>query len=155
MSFFRGNLIATLFKVIHISGCLTWFCCFFCFFVFCITPIILTARCWTFTSPCPSLLQGVKQSSIQLDPSFPSKELSDGLRVWVSVCVLSHVQLCHFMNCSLPGSSVHEIFQARILEWVAISYSRGSSWPRNWTRVSWISCIGRRILYHYGKEYTG
>ena len=40
------------------------------------------------------------------------------------------------MDCSLPGSSVHGIFQARILEWVAISSSRGSSWPRDWTWVS-------------------
>ncbi|CAM9325162.1 unnamed protein product [Rangifer tarandus platyrhynchus] len=39
-------------------------------------------------------------------------------------------------DCSLPGSSVHGIFQAKILEWVAISYSRGSSQPRNRTRVS-------------------
>ena len=46
------------------------------------------------------------------------------------------------MNCSLPGSSVHGIFQARILEWIA--HSRGSSWPRDRTRVS---CIGRWILY--------
>ena len=36
----------------------------------------------------------------------------------------------HPMDCSLPGSSVHEIFQARVLEWVAISFSRGSSGPR-------------------------
>ena len=48
------------------------------------------------------------------------------------------------MDCSLPGSSVHEILQARILEWVAISISRGSSWPRGQTCVS---CIGRQILY--------
>ena len=40
------------------------------------------------------------------------------------------------MDCSLPGSSVHGIFQARILEWVAISSSRGSSWPRDRTQVS-------------------
>ena len=38
--------------------------------------------------------------------------------------------LCDPMDCSLPGSSVHEVSQARILEWVAISISRGSSWPR-------------------------
>ena len=44
------------------------------------------------------------------------------------------------MDCSLPGSSVHGISSARILEWVAISFSKGSSWPRNWTQVS---CIGR------------
>ena len=43
------------------------------------------------------------------------------------------------MDCSLPGSSVHGIFQARILEWIAISFSRGSSQPRDWTRVSHIA----------------
>ena len=56
--------------------------------------------------------------------------------------------LCDLMNCSPPGPSVHGIFQARILEWVAISYSRGSSQPRDWTLSSCISCIGRWILYH-------
>ena len=45
-----------------------------------------------------------------------------------------------------PGSSVHGIFQARILEWVAISSSRGSSQPRDW---ACISCVGRWILYHW------
>ena len=40
------------------------------------------------------------------------------------------------MNCSLPGLSVHGIFQARVLEWVAISFSRGSSWPKDWIWVS-------------------
>ena len=44
--------------------------------------------------------------------------------------------LCDPVDCSPPGSSVHRILQARILEWVAISFSRGSSWPRDWTRVS-------------------
>ena len=43
------------------------------------------------------------------------------------------------MDCSLPGSSVPGISQARILEWVAMPSSRGSSWPRNWTRVSYIA----------------
>ena len=52
------------------------------------------------------------------------------------------------MDCSLPGSPVHGIFQARILEWVTISSSRGSSQPRDWTLVTCVSCIGRRILYH-------
>ena len=44
--------------------------------------------------------------------------------------------LCDLMDCSLPGFSIHGIFQARILEWVAISFSRGSSWPRDRTWVS-------------------
>ena len=45
------------------------------------------------------------------------------------------------MDCSPPGSSVHRILQARILEWAAISYSRGSSWPRDWTHVSCIAGV--------------
>ena len=44
--------------------------------------------------------------------------------------------LCDPMDCSLPGSSLHGILQARVLEWVAIAFSRGSSWPRDWTQVS-------------------
>ena len=44
-------------------------------------------------------------------------------------------------SCSLPGSSVHKILQARILEWVAIPSSRGSSWPRDQTRVSCIAGV--------------
>ena len=43
------------------------------------------------------------------------------------------------MDCSLPGSSIHGIFQARVLEWVAISFSRGSSWPGDRTQVSRIA----------------
>ena len=44
--------------------------------------------------------------------------------------------LCDPMDCGSPGSSVHGILQARILEWVAMPSSRGSSWPWNWTHVS-------------------
>ena len=57
--------------------------------------------------------------------------------------------LCNHMDFSPPGSFVHEIFQARILEWVAISYSRGSSQPRDQTCNCGVSCIGRQILYHW------
>ena len=51
--------------------------------------------------------------------------------------------LCDPMDYSLPGSSVQGILQARILEWVAISSSRGSSQPRDQTYISYVSCIGR------------
>ena len=51
--------------------------------------------------------------------------------------------LCHPMDCSLPVSSVHGIFQARTLEWVAIIFSRRSSQPRDWSQVSHI--VGRRF----------
>ena len=65
------------------------------------------------------------------------------------VCLLNYVWLfaTPWRDCSLPGSSVHGIFQARIREWVAIPFSRGSSQPRDWTHISFISCIGRQILY--------
>ena len=58
--------------------------------------------------------------------------------VCVCACVLSCVWLCNFMDCSPPDSSVHGIFQARILEWVAMLSSRGSSQPRDQTCVSYI-----------------
>ena len=55
--------------------------------------------------------------------------------------------LCNPMACSPPESSVDGIFQASILDWVAISYSSTSSRSRDWTCFSYISCIGRQILY--------
>ena len=58
--------------------------------------------------------------------------------------------LCDSMDCSLPGCSAHGIFQARILEWVAISFSRRSSQPRDWTQVSHI--VGRRFTIWATKE---
>ena len=66
------------------------------------------------------------------------------------VCVLtpfSHVSLWPFGPYSPPGSAVHGLLQARILEWVAISSSRGSSPPRNGASVSYISCLGMWVLY--------
>ena len=55
-------------------------------------------------------------------------------------------QLCNPIDYSPPGSSVHRILQARILEWVAISFSEGSSRPRDQTRIS---CVGGRFLTAY------
>ena len=69
-----------------------------------------------------------------------------GLYEWRGCAVLCRVRLCDPMDCSSPGSSVHGILQARILEWVAISFSRGSSWPRDQTHIP---CIGRQILSHW------
>ena len=53
-----------------------------------------------------------------------------------------------------PGSSVHGISQARILEWVAISFSKGSSWPRVRTCISGVFYIGGQILYHWATRET-
>ena len=65
-------------------------------------------------------------------------------------CVLSRfscVWLCDFMDCSLPGSSDHGILQTGILEWVAMSSSRGISPPRDQTHISWVSLHYGQILY--------
>ena len=56
--------------------------------------------------------------------------------------------LCDPVDCGLPGSSVHGILQARTMDWVAISSTRGSSQSRYWTCISNVSCIGRQVLYH-------
>ena len=54
--------------------------------------------------------------------------------------------LCDPMDWSQPGSSVHGILWTRILEWVVMPSSRGSTWPRAWTSVSCISCITGRFF---------
>ena len=68
---------------------------------------------------------------------------------WVKIAQ-SCPTLCDPVDCSLPGSSVHGILQARILEWVAISFSRGSSRPGDQTRVSRIA--GRRFTIWATRE---
>ena len=70
-----------------------------------------------------------------------------GLSEKVHICVCSFTHSCltlyDSMDCSLPGSSVHGILQARILEWVAMPSSRGSSQPKDG------NCIGTQVLYHF------
>ena len=68
---------------------------------------------------------------------------SDQIRSVTQSCLI----LCSPVNCSPSGFAIHGIFQARILEWVAISFSRGSFWASDSTQVSCIF-IGRWILYH-------
>ena len=71
------------------------------------------------------------------------------LYCYTRVCCLvaqSRLTLFDPVDCSPPDSSVHGISQARILEWVAISFSRGSSQPRCQTHIS---CVGRWVLYHW------
>ena len=83
-------------------------------------------------------------------------ELQFAHAIWsVSACI-GHARsvdqscptLCNPMDYSLPGFFVHEILQARILECVAIPFSRGSSRPRDQTCISYVFCIGRQVLYH-------
>ena len=60
----------------------------------------------------------------------------------------SYPTLCNLAVCSWPGTSVHGILQARTLQWVAMPSCGGSSRPRDQTHVSYVSCIGRRVLYY-------
>ena len=60
----------------------------------------------------------------------------------------SRLPLCDPMDCSHPGFSICGILQARILQWVAMPSSRGSSRSRDQTQVSYVSCIGRWVLFH-------
>ena len=71
-----------------------------------------------------------------------------GVRLVLVLSRFGCLTLCNPVDCSLQGSSVHGISQARIPEWVAISFSRGSFQPRDGTHVSYISCIGSWVLYH-------
>ena len=70
-----------------------------------------------------------------------------GSRVCVCAQSLSCVRLCNPMNHCPPDFSVHGILQARILEWVAISSSRGSSWPRDRIHISYVSCLSRQVFF--------
>ena len=80
------------------------------------------------------------------------------LCVYVHVRLLGSVLLFPTHGLLLPGSSVHGIFQLRILKWVAISSSRISSQTRDQTLLSWVFCIGRQIffqlLHHLGSPYS-
>ena len=71
-----------------------------------------------------------------------------GSIVLVGACLVAQscLTFCDFLDRSPPGSSVHGIFQARIVEWFAISFHRGSSQPRDQTRVSCVSCIAGRFF---------
>ena len=91
-----------------------------------IAALFTTAKIWK-QPKCPSISERLKKMCYICT---------------VEYCVLSHSVMSDSrdpMDCSLPASSVHGILQVRILEWVAISFSRRSSWPRDWIQVSWIA----------------
>ena len=95
------------------------------------------ALLWTWNAPAPGLVV------------YCSLGNKDFFKIEVCVCaksLQSCLSLCNPMDCSPPGSSVHGILQARILEWVAMPFSRGSSWPRDRTHVSYVSCTGKWIF---------
>ena len=90
---------------------------------------------WADTPPSASLSPRAGGSEVNLMRSYVLSRFSQCLT------------LCNPMDNSPPGSSVHGILQARILEWVVMPFSRASSPPRDQTCISSVSCIGRRLLY--------
>ena len=93
-------------------------------------------------SEFPNQLKWKRFQSSRISPSQGGECNSHPLNAGYSLCMLKST-LCNPMDCSLPGSSVHGNFQARILEWVASFFFRESSWPRDWTQVS---CITGRFF---------
>ena len=87
-----------------------------------------------------------RSSSSPLTSCFTSQCLTHPIEM--HVCVFSHSVLSDSLRPH-RGFSVHEIFQARVLERVTTSFSKESSWPRDWTHVSCISCICRQIVYRW------
>ena len=98
-----------------------------------------------------SLLQHHSSKALTLRRSaFFTVQLSHPYMTTGKTSVLSHVQFFVTPWTSSPGSPVHGIHHSRILEWVAIFYSMGSSPPRDWTCVCYLSCTSR-LIYHSGK----
>ena len=109
-----------------------------------VTLSLSRPRCyWNTMSHCYFLI------SFQWTSLGCAAEDCGGLEVKVKV-TQSCPTLCNSVEYSPPGSSIHGIIQARILEWVAIPFSRGSSRPRDQTRVSHLHC--RWILYHLNHQ---
>ena len=90
---------------------------------------------WSSSHICTWLLEKTKALTIQIFVSKVMSLLFNMLSRFVIACLRAQLyqSLCGPMNCSQLGSSVHGIFQARLLEWVAVSFSRGSSQPRDRT----------------------
>ena len=117
--------------------------------------ITLSRPFWVFSGIWP--LSWFIPLSLRLDTWVCSSDLPSNSCVCVCVCVgacvhmcvlvaQSCLTLCDPMDCSQPGSPVHGILQARILEWVAIPFSRGSFQPRDWTPGL---LHYMQILYHW------
>ena len=118
-------------------------------FTMCVCVCVLCVICVSHSVMSDSLRpHGLVACQVPLFMEFSRQEY------WIQIITLytsnvcsvakSCPSLCDTMDCSPPGFSVHGILQARILEWVAISFSRRSSWPRDQTHVS---LFGRQILY--------
>ena len=97
-----------------------------------------------------SLSYSPETTTIYCQSAIPQYKIN--VKVKESEVAQSCPTLCDPMDCSLPGSSAHGIFKARVLEWGVVSFSRGSSQPRDQTQVSRVvgrcfCCLSQPILY--------
>ena len=107
-----------------------------------ITVFVRThTKIWGKRFPSPPFSLSIYCRKYLIINAFSSLKVKSFSHVWLLVTS---------RDCSLPGSSVHGIFQARVLEWVAIAFSRGSSWPRDRTQVS--HTVGRRFTIWATRE---
>ena len=114
----------------------------------CKVKVKLAWLCLTLCNPMDCIVYGILQASLLEWVAFPFSRESSQTRDWIQVSRIVGRFFTSWatreneskvtQDCSLPGSSVHGIFQAIVLEWIAISFSRGSSWPRDQTQVSHI-----------------
>ena len=101
---------------------------------------------------CPFHYRGLECKSRKSRNTWSSRQIWPWSSEWSSKEKKSEIAqacptVCDPLDCSLPGSSVLGIFKARILEWVCISFSKGSSQLGAWTHVSCVSFIGKWFLY--------
>ena len=105
------------------------------------SSIFVGPRGWEADGTCDA------QPSCLLHSCLSSLALSLPSSLWACTkSFQSCLTLCDPMYCSPPGSSVHGILQAIMLEWIAMPFSRGSSQPRDWSCVSFVSCIAGRFF---------
>ena len=103
---------------------------------------IMTAFSFLSTHRCLLASHLMRSTGLPCTPQ-PMQSCPSSLASSLCVCAQAHLTLCDPMDWSPPDSSVREIFLARILEWVAMPSFRGSSWSRDQTHLSCISCTGR------------
>ena len=110
-------------------------------------PGLLHWRFFTTESPGKPLIYQWKKKKVSFDPKNILGICEESIyKISVYSLCVSHLVVSDSLQphrLPLPGSFVHGILQARILEWVAVPFSRGSSWPRDWTQLS---CISSRLF---------
>ena len=100
---------------------------------------------WWWATVIKQLIKGRLLGPEAVPRVLGSTHLTVSCNTYTLVLTLSRVWLCNPMDCSLPGSSVHGILQTRVLEWVAISFTKGSSWPMDQTHISCISSCANPV----------